>query len=158
MPEETGLWYGYEKTIHPYYKKPDINTPNIKKYNWLLKKDTGLDMDLSPIWNEEEKFAFWRWACKTISSSSAHKVFCQYIHKKYPKIKTFHFEGLPDFASGNFCEYKVMIDDFDGIVTDCYTSPKGIYMGLISYRTLSPKKEIIALVNGYFATSGTDEE
>jgi hypothetical protein len=158
MLEETGMWYGYEKTVHPYYKIPDINTPNIRKYNWLLKKDTGLDMDLSPIWNNEEKFAFWRWVCKTISSSSAHRVFCQYIHKKYPNIKAFHFEGLPDFASGNFCEYKVMIEDFDGIVTDCYTSPKGIYMGLIGYRTMSPKKEIVALVNGYFGTEGTDEE
>ncbi|MGB9677185.1 MAG: hypothetical protein ACPLZ9_01070 [Candidatus Ratteibacteria bacterium] len=158
MLEETGLWYGYEKTIHPYYKIPDINTSNIRKYNWLLKKDTGFDMDLSPIWNDEERFVFWRWVCKTISSSSAHKVFCEYIHKKYPKIKAFQFEGLPDYASGNFCEYKVMIDDFDGIVTDSYTSSKGIYMSLVGYRTMAPKKEIVALVNGYFGTTGTDEE
>ena len=158
MLEETGLWYGYEKTIHPHYKIPNINTPNIRKYNWLLKKDTGLDMDLSPIWNNEEKFAFWRWASKTISSASAHKVFSQYIHKKYPKIKAFQFEGLPDVAWMDcFTEYKVMINDFDGIFTDNYSSPKNTYF-LNAYRTMAPTKEIVALIAGYFSTPGSDEE
>ncbi|MCM8803013.1 MAG: glycoside hydrolase family 31 protein [Candidatus Omnitrophica bacterium] len=158
MLEETGSWYGYEKTVHPYYKMPDVNTPNIRKYNWLLKKETGLDMDLSPIWNNEEKFAFWRWASKTISSSSAHKVFCEYIHKKYPKLKAFQFEGPPDIARMEcLTEYKVMLDYFDGIVTDNYSSPKNTYL-LNAYRTMAPTKEIVALIAGYYATEGTDEQ
>lgn len=157
MLEETGSWYGYERSVHPYYKIPDINTPSIRKYNFLLKKDTGLDMDFAPIWNNEERFVFWRWASKTISSSAAHKVFCDYIHKKYPKLKAFQFEGLPDFASGLYTEYKVMINSFDGIFTDNYSSPKNTYF-LVAYRTMAPKAEIVALVAGYFSTSGTPEE
>lgn len=155
--EETGLWYGYEKTAHPFYKRPTVRTPCIRKYNGLLGKDTGLDMDMEPIWKPEERFAYLRWVSRRLSSAAAHKVFCDHIHRKYPGLKAFQFEGLPDTATDNYTEYQVMRDAFDGIVTDVYDSPKGIY-ALVSYRTMAPKAEIVALVNGYFATPGTKEE
>lgn len=157
MLEETGSWYGYEKTVHPYYKLPDINTPNIRKYNYLFKKDTGLDMDLSPIWKPEEKFVFWRWASRTISSAAAHKVFCQHIHKTFPSLKAFQFEGYPDVARQCFTEYKVMLGYFDGIFTDNYSSPKNTYL-LVGYRTMAPEAEIITLVAGHLVTKGDEKE
>ena len=158
MLEETGGTYGYEKTVWPYLKFPTIDTPNISKYNYLLQKDTGLDMDMAGIWKPEERFACWRWISRTLSSAAAHKVFCDYIHKKYPGLKAFQFEGLPDVANQWYSEYQVMLDSFDGIVTDSYASPRGIYGGLVCYRTMAPKAEIVALVNGYFNTPGTREE
>ncbi|MCL5408823.1 MAG: hypothetical protein M1135_02215 [Candidatus Omnitrophica bacterium] len=158
MLEETGGWYGYKKTVWPNMEFPTVNTPNIRKYNWLLQKETGLNMDMSPIWNMDENFACWRWINRTLSPAAAQKVFYDYIHKKYHGLKVFQFEGLPDVATRCYGEYQVMLNSFDGIITDAYDSPREIYSALISYRTMAPKTEIVALVNGYFGTYGTKED
>jgi len=154
--EETGLWYGYEKTVHPYYQVPGLQTPSVRRYGPLLRKETGLNLDMAPIWNQEERFAFWRWACRSISSAAAHRVFGMYLKKRHPSLKVFHFEGLPDVATQNFTEYQVMSGWYDGIVTDNYSSPEVTYW-LVAYRTMAPQAEIVSLVAGYFGTGATTE-
>ncbi|HOL67990.1 MAG TPA: hypothetical protein PKX93_11100, partial [bacterium] len=155
--EETGLWYGYEKTVHPYYRVPDWHTPSIRRYAGLLQQETGLELALAPIWKQEERFAFWRWACRSISSAAGHRIFGQYLRRRYPGLKVFQFEGLPDVASGQYCEYQTMIGSFDGIVTDNYSSPEATYW-LVAYRTMAPAAEIVALVAGHFGTEGPEEK
>ncbi|MCM8768286.1 MAG: hypothetical protein NC911_01170 [Candidatus Omnitrophica bacterium] len=157
LMEETGLYYGYEKTVHPYYKVPDIHTPSVRRYSGLLKEETGLDLEMAPIWKDEERFAFWRWACRSLSSAAAHRVFGQYIRSQYPGLKVFQFEGLPDVASLHYTEYQTMSGFFDGSLTDNYSSPEASYW-LVADGTMAPKAEIVALVAGYFATPGSDEQ
>ncbi|NLO72587.1 MAG: hypothetical protein GX100_00575 [candidate division WS1 bacterium] len=162
LMEETGMQFGWERDVAGYadeeigydngsnWDNPasfewgrSIAGPynlNIRKYNDLFRKETGLDMRLAPIWSAEEKSRFNEWVQQTMEGG-AHVQFAKHVHQKYPGLKVYAFNSGPALIP----QSKVL----DGHFTDPYTNTIGVYQSLRGLRSIMrPEMDLVTMMWG----------
>lgn len=162
LMEETGMQFGWDVDVPGYPDDPigydngsnwdnpasfewgrsiaGTNNLNVRKYNDLFRKDTGLDMRLSPIWTSAESATFNRWVQRTMEGG-AHVQFARHVHEKYPGLKVYAFNGRDAAVTQS--------EVLDGEFRDPYASTADVYASIRGYRSIMrPDQEFIAMVWG----------
>ncbi len=120
-----------------------ISGPNvltIRRYNDLFRKETGLDMRLSPIWTPSETERYKRWVQERMEGGT-HVEFARHVHAKYPGLRVYAFNSGPALLP----QSKVL----DGHFTDPYVGTAGVYIALRALRTvMRPDEDLVGMAWG----------
>lgn len=162
LMEETGGQFGWDADLVGYPDDPiaydngsswdnpaswewgrNISGPyvlNIRKYNDLFRKETGLDMRLAPIWTSEETGRFRTWVQQTMEAG-AHNQFARHVHEKYPGLKVYAFNSGPALVP----QSKVL----DGQFIDPYSNHIAVFETMKKFRAIMrPEMDLVAMTWG----------
>ena len=113
---------------------------NIRKFNDLFRKETGLDMRFAPIWTPAERTRFNTWVQQSMEAG-AHNQFAQHVHQKYPGLKVYAFNAGPALET----QSKVL----DGQFIDPYGSTIAVFETMRKYRAIMrPEEDLVAMTWG----------
>ncbi|HOJ38903.1 MAG TPA: hypothetical protein PK644_00355, partial [bacterium] len=117
---------------------PDVLT--IRRYNELFRKETGLDMRYYPVWSEQEMAVYRKWVQQRMEAG-AHLSFARYIHRKYPGLRVYAFNGGQALITQS--------QGLDGHFLDPYANTLWVYTALRDCRmVMRPEEELVAMVWG----------
>ncbi|NLO74588.1 MAG: hypothetical protein GX100_10860 [candidate division WS1 bacterium] len=162
LMEETGMQFGWEADEAGYPDDPvgydnhscwdnpaswewgrNISGPyvlNIRKYNDLFRKETGLDMRLAPIWSNAEKERYRVWSQQTMEAG-AHIQFAKHVHEKYPGIKVYAFNSGPALIPQG--------QALDGQFIDPYSGHIAVFETMRKFRAvMRPEMDLVAMMWG----------
>ncbi len=123
------------------------HAPNLRRFNDVFKKETGLDMRKAAIWRGEENFVFHRWAKKT--SARAEISLFKHLRKKHPNIKRFTWSYMGYHSSPAVTsDFGLLREYLDGIISNSYFTANVNYQNYSAFRIICPQAKLLVLLYG----------
>ena len=136
---------------HPFWsgwgKRPGrLHIPNVRRHESDFKRIYGFGFEGHEKWNAIQNRQLDRWISHRLQSTGQVE-FAKHIHKKYPDLKAFTWDGV-HFGGNTRTDMHFEATVFDGVITNPYGSVLFNFYYHRLLRRLFPNAQILCLGNG----------
>lgn len=121
-------------------------TVNVRRYNSVFRKETGLDLRLAPIWSGRDQLTYRKWVSDRLEGGALRE-FAKHVRAKYPGLKVFTWDHVGSDGCGAYLMQTVR-DHIDGVIQDPYGNAYQNYVATRRVRMMSADLEIVSIMWG----------